>query len=129
MRSPLTGEDYQSAFPAGYVFALKDVENIAIEMKVALNKVRAEYEQAIKDKPKHFQPGSAFKRFGLNVRRWANEHSLPKTFKDSNNWPDGTPLALFIFRLNQHFPPEYRSKVDNAVALGRRFEREHHRKG
>ncbi|EYR84231.1 hypothetical protein [Shinella sp. DD12] len=124
MSSPLTGEGYQSEFPAKYFMSMNDVSNIAIEMKVALNRVRNEYEQALKEKPKHFQPGSAFKRFGLNVRAWANEHEFPKTLRDANKRPEGTPLALFIFKLNQWFPPEYRSPVVNAAALGKSLAKE-----
>ncbi|MEW9615916.1 hypothetical protein AB3G45_19055 [Shinella sp. S4-D37] len=124
MRDPETGEDYETALPTRYELTMNDVSNVAIEMKVALNRVRQDYEQAIAEKPKHFEPGSSFKRFGVKVRAWASEHEFPKGFLDKTNRPDGTPLAIFLFRLNQHFPEAYRSSVKRASALGRRLERE-----
>lgn len=122
-----TGAEHEipeDEFRLRYRLRWSDVGEIAINITSALERLRQEYDSEVAEKPKHFQPGSAFVRFGLHVRKWAVQNDLPRGLRDQANRPNGTPLMLFLFTLNRkHFPDAYRDNVASAPALGKRLEK------
>ncbi|GLR49883.1 hypothetical protein KYK30_30215 [Shinella yambaruensis] len=122
IRDSNTREEHAPMFPSTYTLTLDDASNVAIEIKVALNRVRKRYEEEIAAKAKNFVPGSAFSRFGLAVRKWADENDFPKALRDQTNRPNGTPLACFLFQLSRRFPEEFAAGFASADALGRKLD-------